>query len=53
VVAEKPGFLPSFSMKAQDCRKNPVSDLWWRGRETGFFAKFFDESARLWEKPGF
>jgi hypothetical protein len=25
-VAEKPGFLPSFSMKPQDCGKNPVSD---------------------------
>jgi hypothetical protein len=52
-VAEKPGFLRSFSMKPQDCRKNPVSELSLRGRETGFFAKFVGETARLWKKPGF
>lgn len=53
LVAQKPGFLRSFWMKAQDCGKNPVSDSPLRGRETGFFAKFVGETERLSEKPGF
>jgi hypothetical protein len=40
-------------MKPPDCRKNRVSELSWRDRETGFFAKFFDETVKLSEKPGF